>query len=144
MTIKEFIISRLQLFFFLVTLILIASAVIGGVIAPEQELHYYHLFSPVIIAGLCVLPTFVTYFGKEPCLRQYVLRQVIELVLVEGVVMFLISPPSSFEGNAAGFYLMLGAVIFVIYVLAELMMWYGKYRQSNKLTSQLKKLQESE
>ena len=42
------------------------------------------------------------------------------------------------------FYVILGAVVLVIYVLALLIMWLQKYRQSKKLTDQLKKLQTSE
>ena len=115
MTIKEFIISRVQIFFTLVTLILTATVI------------------------LCVLPTCVTYFKKEPTAGQYIIRQIIELALIEAVVMLIISAP---EGIAKPmFYLVLGTIIAVIYVLTMVMMWLQKVQQSKKLTEQLKNFQ---
>ena len=140
MTIKEFLISRVQLFFLLTTLILAASAVIGAVIAPEEELHYYQLFSPMAFAGLCVLPTCVSFFRKEPTLGQFIIRKAIELILIECIILFIISPPDDGSIPALLFYVILGAVVLVIYILALLIMWLQKYRQSKKLTDQLKKL----
>lgn len=142
MTFKEFIISRVQIFFTLVTLILTATVILGAIYQPEKELRYYHLLSPVIIAACCVLPTCVTYFKKEPTPAQFIIRQLIELALIEAVVMFLISAPEGIEKPL--FYVVLGAVVAIIYILTMVMMWLQKYKQSKKLTEQLKKLQENE
>ena len=139
MTIKEFIISRVQIFFFLVTLILTAVAVMGSIYQPDMELRYYHLCSPIRIAACCVLPTCVTYFKKEPTAGQYIIRQIIELALIEAVVMFLISAPEGISKPV--FYIVLGAVIAVIYILTMVMMWLQKVQQSQKLTEQLKNFQ---
>lgn len=144
MTIKDFILSRFQLFFFLTTLILAASSILGAVTAPEQNLHYYHLLSPIIIAALCVLPTCVTFFRKEPTPLQYIIRLIIELSIIEAVVLILISPPRESTMEPLQFYILLGVAVFIIYVLAALMMWWQKLRESKKLTSQLRKLQENE
>ena len=115
MTIKEFLISRVQLFFLLTTLILAASAIIGAVIAPAEELHYYQLFGPMAFAGLCVLPTCVSFFRKEPTLGQFIIRKAIELVLIECIILFIISPPDDDSIPALLFYVILGAVVLVIY-----------------------------
>lgn len=144
MTLKEFIISRVQLFFFLVPLILTATVVIGSVAAPEQEIHYYQLLNPIITAGLCVLPTCVTYFRKEPTLKQYIPRLAIQLVLIQCVVMILISPPADGGITPIQYYLLLNTAVVFIYVLTMLMFWFQKYRQSKKLTEQLKKLQKEQ
>ena len=144
MTLKEFILSRVQVFFVLVTLILFGSAVYGEVYLPEQELHYYHLFSPIIIAGACILPTCVTYFKKEPTPFQYIIRQIIELILIEAVVMFIVSTPPKYSGNEIDFYVHLGIMIAVIYIIIDVVSWYKKYRQALKLTTQLKVFQSAE
>ena len=115
MTLKDFILSRVQIFFVLVTLILFGSAVYGEIFLPEQELHYYHLFSPIIISGACILPTCVTYFKKEPTPEQYMIRQIIELILIELVVMFLVSPPPKYSGNETKFYVSIGIMVGIIY-----------------------------
>ena len=69
------------------------------------------------------------------------LRLVLELTMIEAIVMFLITPPET--SDRLTFYITLGIAIFIIYVLAEIMMWFQKYQQSKKLTIQLKRLQES-
>lgn len=143
MTFKEFIISRVRLFFFLTTMILAATAVLGGFLAPEQQLMYYNLYSPIIIAALCVLPTCVTYFKKEPTVRQYIIRDLLELALIEAVVLFLISPPKQYSGNKVVFYIILGTAVMFIYLIAMLMMWLQKKLESEKLTEQLRQLQEN-
>ena len=137
MTLKEFILSRVQVFFVLVTLILFGSAILGGIYAPEQELHYHHLFSPIIIAAACILPTCVTYYKKEPTPVQYIIRQIIELILIEAVVMFLVQAPPKYSGNEIRFYLILGIMIIIIYVFVEVMTWLQKSRQAKQLTQQL-------
>ena len=143
MTFKEFLISRVRLFFFLTTMILAATAVLGGFLAPEQQLMYYNLYSPIIIAALCVLPTCVTYFKKEPTVRQYIIRDLLELALIEAVVLFLISPPKQYSGNKVVFYIILGTAVMFIYLIAMLMMWLQKKLESEKLTEQLRQLQEN-
>ncbi len=95
-------------------------------------------------AGLCVLPTCVSFFRKEPTLGQFIIRKAIELVLIECIILFIISPPDDDSIPALLFYVILGAVVLVIYILALLIMWLQKYRQSKKLSDQLKKLQTSE
>ena len=141
MTLKEFILSRVQVFFVLVTLILLGSGILGGIYAPEQELHYYHLFSPIIIAGACILPTCVTYFKKEPTPLQYIIRQVIELILIELVVINLVSPPPEYNGSKIEFYISIGCMIFIIYMIIQVLSWLKKYKQAIKLTEQLKTFQ---
>ena len=132
----------MQLFFLLVTLILTATIILGSIYEPDRELHYYSLLSPIIIAACCVLPTCVTYFRKEPTVKQFVIRQIIELVLIEAVVMLMITPPDDMDKLL--FYIVLGAVIVVIYALAMIFFWLQKYVQSKMLTEQLKALQASE
>lgn len=140
MTVKEFIRSRVQLFFFLTTMILFVSAVMGEIFAPEKEIRYYHLFSPLIISGMCVLITSITCFRKEPTLRQYIVRHIIEILMIQISVISIITPPENVK-NSVFFYVILCIAILIIYVLAALMMWWQKYRQSQTLTAQLKKLQ---
>ena len=139
MTIKEFIISRIRLFFFLTTMILAASSILGGVIAPDQEIKYYHLLSPIIIAACCVLPTCATFYTKEPTPGQFIIRQIIEIALIEAVVVFLVSVPEG--ADAVWFRIVLGAVVIMIYLLAMVMMWLEKKLQSKKLTQQLRQFQ---
>ena len=144
MTIKEFIISRFQLFCFLVTLILTAEYIIGAVAAPDQLLHNKDLLGPIAAAGLCIIPTCVTYFKKEPTLRQYVVRLVIQLILIEIIMLIAVNPDIGNTMSRVQIRLMIGAVTFVIYILAVMIMYFRNYMQSKDLTTDLLRFQKSE
>ena len=92
---------------------------------------------PVRTAAWCVLPTCVTYFRKEPDLRQYLLRLVLQLILIQAEVILLIAPPADGSVSPVRFYGTLGVTVFVIYAAVMLMFWLQKVRQSRKLTQQL-------
>ncbi len=142
MAFKRFLVLHLQLYCVLVTLIFAASYIVGMIFAPEQNISYSQLVGPFILAGLCVLPTFITYFRKEPTLKQFIIRSVIQLAVIEVIVLFFIQPPEN--TIAALFYLLIGAIVLVIYVLAKLTVWLNKYLQSKKLTEQLRDFQANE
>lgn len=142
MTFKEFIISRVQIFFCLVPLILMASVILGSVYAPEQVFHYADLLAPIVTAGLCVLPTCVTYFRKEPDGKQYLLRLTLQLILIVTEIMLVISSPA--DVSPIRFYATLGITVCVIYALVMLMFWLQKVRQSRKLTQQLIEFQKGQ
>ena len=139
MTLKEFAIVRIRLFFLLTTMILAATAILGGMIAPEQAIKPRHLLSPIIIAACCVLPTCVTFYRKEPTPLQYIIRQIIEIILIEAVVIFLVAVPEG--ADPLLFRIILGSVVIIIYLLAMVMMWLEKKLESMKLTEQLKQFQ---
>lgn len=139
MTFKEFLLLHLQLYCVLVTLIFAATLIVGVVAVPDQNLRYYQLVGPFITAVLCVLPTFITYFKKEPTLRQYILRHIIQFAVIEAIVLFWTEPPAGV--NPLLFYVIIGVIVLIIYALAKLTVWLQKYLQSKKLTEQLKVLQ---
>lgn len=139
MTFKEFLLLHLQLFCVLVTLIYAASLIVGMIAVPQQSLQYYQLVGPFILAALCVLPTFITYFRKEPTLGQYIFRHILQLALIEAIVLVFTEPPAG-TGKVL-FYVIIGVIVLVIYAIAKLMVWLQKYMQSKKLTEQLKQLQ---
>lgn len=137
MTVKEFIIQRIRLFFFLSVMILIAQCVIGSILAPDQVLHYRDLTSPLMIAGLCILPTIVMFSRKKLSLGQVLIRHAIQLVLIEGVVMLIFSIGS----ERPAILLLIAGATFVIYILAVLCIWLGQVSESKKMTAQLHQLQ---
>ena len=124
MTFKEFLLLHLQVFCVLVTLIYAASLIVGLIVVPEQNIKYYQLVGPFITAALCVLPSCITYFKKEPTLKQYIIRHIIQFAVIEGIVLWIIDPPQG--SNKALFYVVIGVIVLVIYVLAKLTVWLQK------------------
>lgn len=144
MTFKEFIIDKVQLFFFLVTMILLAQVILGTAIEPERVLHYKDFTGTFAMAGLCVLPTFVGYSKKEPTFKQMFLRELIQFILVECIMLVLAifgveSSPEKLLSVA-----MICVATAVIYIMALLIMWYRQYIESKRLTELLIKMQSLE
>ena len=141
MTLKEFVLRRIQLFFFLSVLILIAQAIIGTIVEPGETLHgrYTDLLTPLWIAALCILPTVVTYSRKKLTLKQMLIRHAIQLVLIEGVMFVIAFANGLIDPNVM---IMIAVAVFAIYCLSILMIWLGQLRESKKMTEQLIKLQQ--
>ncbi len=145
MTVKDFIVSRIRLFFFLTVMILLAQSIVGTVAEPGVLLHirYIDLLSPLYVAGLCTLPTVVTYSRKKLSVKQVLIRHAIQLVLIEGVMMLISFMSPSIDTKRPELILLIGGTVLVIYVLAVLMMWLGQVSESKKMTAQLHALQQS-
>ena len=145
MTVKEFIISRIRLFFFLTVMILIAQSIVGAIAEPGVSLHirYVDLLSPLHIAGLCTLPTVVTFSRKKLSLKGMLIRHAIQLVLIEGVMMLIAFTSAAIDTSRPAVLLLIGGAVFVIYVLAVAVMWLGQVSESKKMTAQLHSLQQN-
>lgn len=141
MTFKEFIVSRLQMFFFLVTMILLAQVVLGNVIEPDRVLYYKDFTGTFLMAGLCMLPTVVTYSKKELTFKQMFVRHTIQLVLIEGIMLTLAITGFETSPQKLLSVVLIAAITAVIYALAIFIMWYRQYLESKKLTELLKNLQ---
>ena len=145
MTVKEFVVKRIKLFFFLTVMILIAQAVIGTIAAPGQTLHirYIELLSPLYMAGLCILPTVVTFSRKKLTAKQMLVRHAVQLLLIEGVMMLIAFTSPEIDSSSPAVLLLIGGAVLVIYVLAVFLLWLGQVSESKKMTAQLHALQQS-
>lgn len=143
MTFKEFIISRLQLFFFLVTMILLAQIVLGNAIEPERVLYYKDFIGTFVMAALCTLPTFISCSKKEPSLKQILVRQAVQLVLIEGIMLLIALKGIEGTSQKPLSIILICVSVAVIYILAVFLMWYRQHLESVKLTELLKNIQNS-
>ena len=144
MTFKEFIIPKIQLFFFLVTMIFFAQMVLGNAIEPQRVLYYSDFKSTFIMAGLCMLPSVVTYSKKELTFKGMIIREVIQFGLVEAIMLTLTitgieDSPQKLLGVIA-----IAVATAIIYTLAILIEWYRQYIESKKLTKLLKDFQKNQ
>lgn len=144
MTFKEFVASRIQLFFFLVTMILLAQVVLGNIIEPDRPLYYKDFIGTFVMAGLCLLPTIVTYSKKELNLKQLIIRQAIQLVLIEGIMVYLAITEIESSQQKSMRVAMIAGTTAVIYALAILIMWNRQRQEAKKLTILLLEMQKSQ
>ena len=143
MTFKEFIVSRLQLYFFLVTMILLAQITLGNIIEPDRVLHYKDFIGTFFMAGLCTLPTFLSYSKKEPTLKIILIRQALQLLLIEGIMIVLAVKGVEDTPQKTMSIVLICVSVAVIYILAVFLMWYRQHVESRKLTELLKNIQNS-
>lgn len=144
MTVKEFIISRIKLFFFLTVMILVAQSVVGTIASPGETLHirYLQLLDPIELAALCTLPTIVSFSRKKLSVKQVLLRHAVQLLLIEGVMMYVAFTSSIIDSSRPAVLLLIAGATLVIYVLAVVIMWLDQLSASRKMTEQLHQLQE--
>ena len=143
MTIKEFIINRVQLFFFLVTTILLAQILLGNAIEPDRVLHYKDFIGTFEMAGLCIIPTIVTYSKKELSLKQTLFRHAIQLLLIEGIMFIFAFFGIESSLQKVSNIIAICVSVAVIYMLAIFVMWFHQNLESKKLTQLLQNLQNS-
>lgn len=141
MTLKEFLIKKVQLFFFLVTMILLAQVVLGNVFEPDRVLYYKDFAGTFMMAFLCMLPTIVTYSKKELTLKQMLFRHAVQLVLIEGIMFTLAVSGIEETPDKILEVALICVSVAVIYALAILMMWYRQYLESKNLNKLLKNIQ---
>lgn len=140
MKFRDFLIQRLHLFFFLVTMILLTQMVLGSIMEPDLVLHYSDFAGTFLMAGLGVLPTFVGYSKKELTLRQLLVREAIQLVMIEGIMVWITT--KRLEGPEKIKTAILVCIsVAVIFAMVLLMSWLRQRQESQKMTEQLKKLQ---
>ena len=139
MTFKRYFLMQLQIYFLLVSLIFAVSMVLGVIFSPNEPVYYSQFRGPFILAGLCVLPSFVTYYKDEPSVQEYIIRHFIQLVMIEAIVLFMIEPPENV--SIMLFRVLVGISVFIIYVITKALIMLQKYKESIKLTKQLKEMQ---
>ncbi len=108
---------------------------------PDRVLHYEDFAGTFLMAGLCVLPTFVGYSKKELTLPQLLVREAIQLVMIEGIMIWLVVTQMEDIPQKPLSIALICISVAVIFAMVLLMSWLRQHMESKKLTEQLKKLQ---
>ena len=101
MNLRQFLLRKLMLFFTLSTLITVAIYILGASLDPAARFGYTGFLSPLIYAGACVIPSLVTWSKRELKPRELLLRELLQFLLTEGVVLglaFRTKPPKGIDG----------------------------------------------
>ena len=141
MEFKRFLVDKLSLFFMLSTLITIAVSLIGSSFDGTASLDYGSLLVPVKYAGLCLLPTFVTWSGHELSLQELIVRKALMLVLLEAVIMWIAWTSPVIDTMNLQVVLTLGASVLDIFLLVNLFLWLRDSAEAKKMNEDLAMLQ---
>ena len=142
MDLRQFLLRKLMLFFILSTLITVAVFIRGSVFDPGARFGYDALLSPLYYAGCCVIPSLVTYSRKELKPRAWILREVLQFVLTEAVVLAVAFRSSVIDTSQPPVVLGIAGSVFVIYLLVFLISWLANSSQAKQVNEELRRFQQ--
>ena len=142
MSMKQFIMRKLFQFFLLSSLISAAICILGLIYDKEAQFGYEVFLSPFIFASACILPTFVTYSGRELLLKELLPRKVLEFLLIEAMVLGIAHLSPGIDTGKPSVVLSLAASVLVIYVLVCLLEWLREAAEAKEMNQSLQKLQQ--
>ncbi len=138
---KEHIKDNLINFFIIVTMINIVIFICGTFMAPDQNITYAAFLVPIIDGILGVIPGLVMYSKRELTVKQMIVREIIQFVMVEIIILL-------FSFGYSGFKIadlkMIGVValsVAVVYISVLLIRFFLDSRKAKKMTDDLKAFQ---
>lgn len=137
---KEFMKRLSKSFFVSHVMIAIIAGTVGTFLEPDTKFGYGAFYIPLLYAILCVIPEIAMYSKAELTMRQVVVRKVVQLVLIEGIVLFLFYISGSYNSMKEMIAIMLSVVI--IYVTVQLIELVSEIRDTKILNQVLLQMRE--
>ena len=140
---SEHIKNNLMSFFIIVTLVNIAIFICGIVLAPDEKLGYTAFIVPVIDGLLGVIPGLVMYSKRELTVRQMIVRDIIQLLSIELIILVFTFGFSGFSNVDVSKFLAIVLSVAFVYVGVVVIMYLLDFRTAKKMTDDLKAFQKS-
>ena len=140
---REHIKNNLVSFFIIVTLVNIAIFICGIVLAPDEKLGYTAFIVPVIDGLLGVIPGLVMYSKRELTVRQMIVRDIIQLLSIELIILVFTFGFSGFSNVDVPKFLAIVLSVAFVYVGVVVIMYLLDFRTAKKMTDDLKAFQKS-
>lgn len=138
---KELIRDMVNTYFMLATMILGVMAVLGTYFMPDVRFGYEAFLTPLVYAAYGTIPNIVMYTKKELSVKQFLVRKVIQLVLVEIIVITVAIPAESYETGKTEIVVSMAISILVIYILTHLIDWFQNNAEAKRMTEELLRFQ---
>ena len=140
---KEKIKRLMEVFLICHFLISMAVGICGTVMEPDYLLNYTDLFDPAIMALFCTLPTLLETRINKISTVQFVVRKVIQILIIEGIVLSMIYFGSIGLRNSVEVIVVAVAVLFV-YCGVSVIDWISSYLEAEDLNRKLAQMQDRE
>lgn len=141
MSFKEHIKIVMSQFFVIVTLINLATFMIGEIFRPDQRFGYEAFLFPIIYAVIAVIPMLCMYSKKELTIKQYILKKLLLLISIEILLIFFVLGAKSLEPGNIALTVSFALSILVIFVFVHVIGWVLDCKDAKKLNSDLKLFQ---
>ncbi|HBA50643.1 MAG TPA: hypothetical protein DCZ91_23165 [Lachnospiraceae bacterium] len=140
---KEWLAELARTYFILVTLITMATFLLGMYFDPDARFGYDAFLSPLIYAACGTVPGVVLYSRHELSLKAFLFRKILHFVLIEAIILSVAFPYASVHTERKNVVPVMGLCIFVIYVLVHGIEWGLDCLSARKMTEDLLRLQKS-
>lgn len=139
MNFKAFLKKCLMEYFIITTCVTAAIAILGLSLDPVAKFGYEAYFSPLIFGLISLVPSFVTYSGKELSFRQAFVRKVLHVIGLEAVLIAFGFGAGILHGAVdASFF---GVAVFIVYLAVNLISWQIDKKDASEINKTLKSLQ---
>ena len=138
---KELIHDIINTYFMLVTMILGVMAILGTYFMPDVKFGYEVFGIPLLYAALGTIPNVIMYSKKELTIKQFLIRKVIQLVLIEVIIIAVALPAEVIDEGKTDLVMSLAISIFVVFILTHLIEWFQNYVAAKQMTENLMSFQ---
>lgn len=144
MKLKEFIKSTLASYFIIVTLVNVATLVLGSIFRPEQRFGYEAFLAPLLYGALGLIPVFVMYSPKELTIKQIVIRKIVQLIALEFILVLAGFGRENLKAENLALIASFALSVLIIYVLVHVISWVLNLEMARQLTMDLQSYQSRE
>lgn len=140
---KEIFLGVIRTYFAVVALVCAANFVLGSYLAPGQTFGYEAFLAPLIYGFAGTIPSIVTYSRKELSVKQLLFRKVIQLLLIEVSVLFVMFYGSPVFYQQPKIVISVAVSVLIIYVIIDLVEIFQNHLEAKKMTEELIAFQQS-
>lgn len=141
MSFKEHFKAVLSQFFVVATLINLAIFILGEIFRPEERFGYEAFLAPLIYAALSLVPMLLMYSKKELTVKQHIIRELLQLIVVEIILIFFGLGAKSLEPENITLTSSFALSVFVIYILVYVIAWLLDLNTAKQINNDLKSFQ---
>ena len=137
MSFKSFLKSICSTYFIIVTLVNLATFVMGSIYRPEERFGYDAFLVPLLYAFLGVLPICVMYSKKELTLVQVLIRKLLQLILLEGLLIGFVFGYGEFSKDNTVQMISFAVTVLVVFLLVHVISFVLDVQQARQMTLDL-------
>lgn len=139
MKFKEYLFQKIiPTYFMLVTFLVLFMCVAGSILYPDAQVGYDLLLSPLIYAGIGILPDILYYSKKEHTIRQTIIRKLIQLCVLIALILGFSFAMGVIQSWVEAVVIFCG--ILVIDGILEIILWRIELHTAQLLTEALSRL----
>lgn len=144
MSFKSFLKSICSTYFIIVTLVNLATFVMGSIYRPEERFGYGAFLMPLIYGSLGILPMCVMYSKREMTLVQVLIRKMLQLILLEVLLIGFVFGYGDFSKDNIVQMVSFAVTVLVVFILVHVISFVLDVQQARQMTLDLLEYQNRE